>query len=457
MSSIAQVNSGKPCGEITTNLTNSINMAITQNVISTVTNVTSIASMVQGMSSLSTGLGNSVTNSENVGSGGTSNGSTKSPKNKSNGKSTTGNGSSGSSSGQAGEKGTSGSSTTQVQTAGGGNTSQNGASSNQSQGQGSESNNGSSSGTGSTGTGNSTAGSTGNTGSSNSGQNGSGQGNGSGSTVGTSQSNQEKPNGQQSTVANQDEDKSKSSGASLSGGISNSISNAEDNSSGGGGKGSGSTRSKTGSLIGNGDVVVLKSAEDPSAKNQLRFTMSITRANTNSTRVFGVLGNFTTQVKNSNLTIYRAWVLPKSTLTIIGANSSMINFDRDFFNTSTVLASKRFKGNWKKLTVMGGLNFTSGNLGQSPFTNLSAVGGGFYSFKVNNKVSGSILCLTIYSPFTHFYDGKWWESSFLVVPFNSWDYSVTKRFKFNMSLSGVYQAGKNVLNYQVLTGGKMML
>jgi len=469
MSSIAQVNSGKPCGEITTVLTNNVNMAITQNVISTVVNVTAISSMVQGMSALSTGLGNRVTNSENGGSG-TSNGNVKNGKNKSNGNGASSksgaNGNQGSgqtgtqggpSKGQTSGNGTAGS-TTQRQTTGSGNTDQGGASTNQSQGQGTGTNNGGSTGTGSTGTGNSTAGSTGNPGSSNSGQNGSNQGGGSGSSGGTAQSNQEKPNGQQNTVTTQDEDKSKSSGGGASSGISNSISNAEDNSSGGNGNGKGSSRSKTGSLIGNGDVVVLKSAEDPSAKNQLRFTMSITRANTNSTRVFGVLGNFTTQVKNSNLTLYRAWVLPKSSITMIGANSSMVNFDRDFFNTSTVLASKRFKGgNWKKLTIMSGVNYTIGNLGETKFTNLSAVGGGFYSFKINSKVSGSILCLTVYSPFTRFYDGRWWDSNFLVVPFSSWDYSITKKFKFNMSLSGVYQVGKNMLNYQVLTGGKLML
>ena len=210
-------------------------------------------------------------------------------------------------------------------------------------------------------------------------------------------------------------------------------------------------------MIGSGDIVALKSAEDPTAKNQFRFTGSLTHANTNNTRVTGVLGNFTTEINNINLTVYKAWVITESQWTIIAANSTMVDFERDAFNTTTALGSKRFKGNWKKLTAMGGLNFTAGKFGERGFYNLSAVGGGFYSFNMSKKLSGSILCLAVYSPFTQFYDGQWWNSSILMVPFSSWDYSITKTFKFNISFSGVYELNRNFMNYQILTGGKILL
>jgi hypothetical protein len=135
----------------------------------------------------------------------------------------------------------------------------------------------------------------------------------------------------------------------------------------------------------------------------------------------------------------------------------MLNFERDAFNTSTVVLSKRFKGNWKKLTAMGGLNFTTAKIGESGLNNLSAVGGGFFSYNLGKKVSGSILCLGVYSPFTHFYEGRWWESGVLLVPFNSWDYKITKTFKFNVSISGIYEMKQSVLNYQILMGGKILL
>jgi hypothetical protein len=131
----------------------------------------------------------------------------------------------------------------------------------------------------------------------------------------------------------------------------------------------------------------------------------------------------------------------------------MVNPARDFFNTTTLLTSKRFT----KLSLMGGLNFTAGAIGETGFQNLSAVGGGFYMFNAGKKVTGTLLVLGVYSPFTQFYEGQWWSSGLLVVPFSSWDYSVTKKFKFNISFSGTYELNKNMLNYQVLTGGKVML
>jgi hypothetical protein len=249
----------------------------------------------------------------------------------------------------------------------------------------------------------------------------------------------------------------KSSGGPEGSTMGNSVSNAEENSGTGGGDKKGGSKVKTGSIIGTGDIVLLRSAEDDKAANQYRITGSLTRTNTTNTRVWGMLYNFTTQINLSNITLYRAWVLPKSQWTIIGANSSMLNPDRDAFNTTTLVASKRFKGNWKKLTLMSGLNFTTAKIGESNLNNLSSVGGGFFSYNLTKKVSGSLLCLAVYSPFTHFYEGKWWESGILLVPFNSWDYSITKTFKFNMSFSGVYEMNNSVLNYQVLMGGKILL
>ena len=548
INSVAAANSSKPCGEVVTTLTTNVNMLVTQNIVSTVMNVTSIASMAQSMSSMSSGmsegLGNSVNNSENGGdnsgskkdkkdgkNNGGSSGNSSLPNNNSNSGGNTNNTSGNQTQGQGSQINSNNGNSTQQpgsngNTSGNGNTvngngnnpgssngngqenaggsngsgsngnvtngsggsssnNNNGASPNnnttgsqgsgsQTSGQTSGSNNQPSSGSGSTsgqtntsgnnssssGSGTSTNGSNsssntqgGSTGSgsntSGSGSNGGGSGTGNNGTNGTG--------GNSTTPGAQENTGTAKSGNGSTGGISNSISNSEDNS---GGKGSGSkpggSKTRTGSMIGSGDVVALKSAEDPGAKNQFKFTASLTHANTNSTKVSGLLGNYTTEIRNLNLTLYKAWVIPESQWTIIVANSSMINYEKDFFNTTTSLASKRFKGNWKKLTLMGGLNYTAGNLGETRFNNLSAVGGGFYSYNFSKKVSGSILFLAVYSPFTQFFEGQWWESGTLIVPFSSWDYSITKTFKFNISFSGVYEVNSNFLNYQVLTGGKIL-
>ena len=414
LQSIAQINSSQPCGEITKVLTNGVNAIITQNVISTVMNVTSVAAMTQSISSLSTGigssnLGNSITNSE---SGGNSN-----DKNK---------------------KENSVNSTKNNETSSGNNISPGNSTAGNKQ---ESSLNAPASGNIST---SKASGPADNSNSNNRNDK-------------TSMGNTESNNSTSADSKNQNNTSNvKSSG---SGSTANSIANAEE---GGGGSSGGSngksakSSTKTGQMIGVGDIVALKSAEDATASNQYRFTVSLTRANTNNTRVFGVLGNYTTGTNNTNITPYMALMIPKSQLTFICANSSMMNFEKDFFNTTTTMLSKKFKGNWKKLTIMGGLNFTAGSFGSSNFTNLSSVCGGFYSFNVTKRLSGSLLCLAVYSPFTQFYDGQWWESSILLVPFNAWDFGITKTFKLNISISGVYEANKSVINYQVLTGGKIL-
>ncbi len=531
INSVAAANSSQPCGEVVTQLTGNVNMIVTQNIVSTVMNVTSIANMAQSMSamsSMSNGLGNSVNNSESGSSGG-SNGS---KKDKNNGKNGGGNNSNGSSSNNSGNSSGNTNTTTSNQTQGQGSQigSNNGTSSQSTGSNGNSSGNGSttngngnnsgssngngqanSSGSGQTSGGSVNSGSSSSANPSSSGGNSGGSSNpgssGSNTTSGSSESGSTQSNttqgsntstggssntssgstggnsggsgstgsgsptggnggtgtgtnGTQTTPGAQDNTNTAKSGGGSSGGISNSISNSEDNSGSGGGNGgskNGGSRTRTGSLIGTGDVVALKSAEDPEANNQFKFTASLTHANTKNTKVSGLLGNYTTEIRNLNLTLYKAWVIPESQWTIIAANSSMLNFERDFFNTTTALASKRFKGNWKKLTLMSGVNYTWGNLGETKFSNLSAVGGGFYSYNIGKKVSGSILCLAVYSPFTQFFEGQWWQSGTLLVPFNSWDYSITKTFKFNISISGVYELNRNFLNYQVLTGGKILL
>ena len=237
------------------------------------------------------------------------------------------------------------------------------------------------------------------------------------------------------------------SGGSGGGGTTNSVSNAVSATSGGksGGK------PNAGSIVGTGDIVAIRVNEDKSS--QLRGTMSVTKSNTNNTRAKGVLLNFTSTVNNTNLTLYGAFNNKKRTNTFIVANSSMIDFERNFFNTTTMMDSKKIG----KTAFMGGLNFTVGGLGGEVFTNLSAVGGGFHPFKLNQKISGNILVLGVYSPFTKFYEGKWWDSGLLIVPFSSWDYTISKNFKYNISLSGTYELKGSVLQFQVLTGGKILL
>jgi len=331
------------------------------------------------------------------------------------------------------------------------NTGQNGGSSTQS-----GTNTGNSGGSGGTNTGNSGS-NTGNSGSGggNTGNSGSNTNNTSGS-GGSGTGTDTKTNTTDPTTTPTD---TKSGG---NGGTTNSVANAAEASSGGstsnasegsggGSKGGAKSNVRVGSIIGTGDIVAMKSAEDNT--NSFKATMSVTKSNTDNSRAKGALLNFTTAINNSNLTFYGAFTNKSKSNTLICANSTMINFDYDLFNTTTVLESHRFN----KLSLMGGINYTIGSIAETSFSNISAVGGGFYSFKASKNISGNMLLLAVYSPFTKFYEGTWWQSGTLLVPFSSWDYSISKKFKYNISFSGTWEVGKSVLQYQILTGGKIML
>jgi hypothetical protein len=243
-----------------------------------------------------------------------------------------------------------------------------------------------------------------------------------------------------------------SSGSSnnLANSLSNSVDGGSaDGGSSGGGKKSNNAAKSVGSLIASGDIVAIANTDQT---QNFRFVGSITHANTRGTRIKGVLFNFTSGVNNLNVTFYKSWINKSKKLNTVGAQSIMMDFDKNFFSTTTVLESYKVNN---KLTGMFGVNFTAGKMGERSLLNLSAVGGAHSSFKLSDRVSTSVLVLGVYSPFTQFYEGKWWDAGIIVVPFNSWDLKITKTFKFNVSFTGVYEAGKEFLNYQILTGGKL--
>ncbi len=423
VNTVSQQATNQPCDELLTATQTGQNQIITQNIISTLTSITASATM--STNSLASSVSNTTTSSSNSGGGRRNRNSTNNQQNNGNGTTNNSQGStSNSSSTQSGGSNQGGNQSP---------SSTNGNGGNQEGGTTGQSNNVSQGGGGSSEQSvNSSA------------QNPSNNGSNSGKNDPNTPNNDPKTPGGQGTT---DGTTKQSESGGGQGGTTASVSNVSSATS----SKSGGSRVRVGSIIGTGDLVVLRSNEDGS--NQFKGTMSVTKSNTNNTFAKGVLLNFTTSINNTNVTLYGARSNAKKTNTFIFANSSMIDFKRNIFNTTTVMDSKRFG----KVNMMGGLNFTIGGLAGKPFTNLSAVGGGFVPFTANKKISGNILLLGVYSPFTKFYDGKWWDSGLLIVPFSSWDYTISKSFKYNVSFSGTYEVKGSILNYQVLTGAKILL
>jgi len=227
--------------------------------------------------------------------------------------------------------------------------------------------------------------------------------------------------------------------------LANSLSNAVDG-------GSAEANKNAGSLIASGDIVVIDNRDNSNGR-QIKVVGSITHANTEQTRIKGALFTYTSVTNDFSLTFYKSWINPNRTFNLVGANTTMTDWKANHLNTTTVLESFKFYKN--KFTGMTGLNFTVGKLGERDLQNISAVAGVHRNFKISEKISTSTLLLGVYSPFTQYYEGKWWDPGVLIVPFSSWDIKITKTFKYNISFTGVWQSGGSALNFQVLTGGKI--
>ena len=238
------------------------------------------------------------------------------------------------------------------------------------------------------------------------------------------------------------EEESKEGALTMS--LANSVSNAID--------GGDADNKNRGSLIASGDIVVIDN-QDNSNGRQVKVVGSITHANTKQNRIKGALFTYTTVTNDFSLTFYKSWINPRRTFNLVGANTTMTDFNQNHLNTTTALET--FKFGKKKFTGMIGTNFTIGKLGKRELQNLSAVSGVHRNFRVSPKITTSALILGVYSPFTQYYEGKWWDPGLLIVPFSSWDIQITKTFKYNISFTGVWQSGGNALNYQILTGGKI--
>jgi hypothetical protein len=405
---VSQQNSNSPCQSVTTAIVNSITNVTVANTLTVVTNVISVTNVAQSIATIGGSMGSSmtataggVTNSSQSEGGSTNQNSKDDKKSDSN-------------------------------TSTGTNTGTAGASPTGNQNQGGQTNPNPSGGTPSQ------------------------------PSSGTPQQGGETTNPNQPTSTGSSTSESSVEGSSgSSNNLANSLSNSVDggsadggSSSGGGGTSGGGKKSNSaaknvGSLIASGDVVAIANTDQT---QNFRFVGSITHANTRGTRIKGVLFNYTSGVNNLNVTFYKSWVNKSKKLNTVGAQSIMMDFDKNFFSTTTVLESYKVSN---KLTGMFGVNFTAGKMGERSLLNLSAVAGGHSSFKLSDRVSTSVLVLGVYSPFTQFYEGKWWDAGIIIVPFNSWDLKITKTFKFNVSFTGVYEAGKEFLNYQILTGGKL--
>jgi len=207
---------------------------------------------------------------------------------------------------------------------------------------------------------------------------------------------------------------------------------------------------KQGNLMVTGDIVMISSASGNEPR-QFRVNASTVKVNTENTFAKGALINYTSGAQNSCITLFYALRSGKYTTTV--ANSTMLNTQKDLFNTISIM--KSYKSG--KFTFTMGQNITTGKLGESKFKSLSTLAGVVTNFNINKSIGSTVMLVMVYSPYIYYYEGIWYKSGFMAVPFTSFDYRITKKFKLNLSFSGIQPINDAPLNYQVLLGGKALL
>ena len=310
---------------------------------------------------------------------------------------------------------------------------------------------------GSTGGGDTGGGSTG--GSSGGGDNGSGSSGSSGGGTGSGGNTEGNVGSDGGGVTTGDDD----SGTSMGGAVgdkdidteSGGQSSDSDDSGGGGGKKKNGPRARKGSLIASGDMVLIRNGSDYKAtgNDNFKLNLGMTYANTEQTLTAGTLLNYTTGQNEIALTVYGSWKVEESM--IVGSDAFLYNIKQQtWFNTGNLMYAYK---QTKYTTILFGTNYSIGRVGEENFQNWAGNMGVFSTFNGYKGISMNGMMIAMYSPYTFFYEGQWLKGGFLFVPLTSVDFKVTDTFKLNVSTSTVYLMGQGILNFQVMTGGKMLL
>ena len=446
---VASVNAASPpgsnpCAGNAGAVSGSTSASVGTNVTNTVTNVTGALSVLGGTTTTASG---------GMGAGGSTGGSSSSGSSNSN---DSGN-DQGSTSDSDSDSDSGSGSTNSGSSNDGSSGSSSGGSGSTDSGSGSGSSGGGDTGGGSSG---STSGGSGDGGGS-SGSSGSGGGSGGGTS--SSSNNSEGSGGVDGTGTGTDGGGDSNSGGAVgdksiessSGGQSDSDSESDSGGSGGGKKKKNGPRARKGSLIASGDMVVVRNGSDykQGGNDNLKLNAGMTYANTNQTLAAGALFNYTTGQNEFALTGYGSLKIEESML--VGSNSFLYNAKQEtWFNTGNFMYA--FKQT-SYMTVLFGTNFSLGKLGEENFSNWSAQVGVFTTFNGYKGVAINLMGIGMYSPYTFFYEGQWFKGGFLLVPLTSFDFSVTDTFKLNISTSTVMLQGQGILNFQLMTGTKMLL
>jgi hypothetical protein len=85
------------------------------------------------------------------------------------------------------------------------------------------------------------------------------------------------------------------------------------------------------------------------------------------------------------------------------------------------------------------------------------IGGFMYKGNLTKNIDATIIAASVYAPYTKYYTESLLKSKPIIVPFLNLNYSMTKTFKVGLTAGGTYIANQDIVNYQILIGGKLKI
>lgn len=202
-----------------------------------------------------------------------------------------------------------------------------------------------------------------------------------------------------------------------------------------------------------GDIVGVQTLKDQS--QDARATMSFTRVKGDGTSSLGLAADYMVNSKIGNFNGIRSWMgVNKKGHKHINVLSGGVNLMPKSYNGSMLFVRVN---SLKNFTALYGAAASYGKLFEEEVISTLLIGGFMYKGQLTKHIDATIITASVYAPYTKYYTESLFKAQPIIVPFLNINYSITKTFKFGITAGGTYIANQDIVNYQVLMGGKLKI
>jgi hypothetical protein len=202
-----------------------------------------------------------------------------------------------------------------------------------------------------------------------------------------------------------------------------------------------------------GDIVGVQTVKDQA--QDARATMSFTRVKGDGTASIGFAADYMVNAKIGNFNGIRSWMgVNKKGNKHINVLSAGINLMPKSYNGSLLFVRVN---SLKNFTALYGAAGSYGQLFEEEVISTLLIGGFMYKGQLTKHIDATVIAASVYAPYTKYYTESLFKSQPIIVPFLNINYSLTKSFKFGLTAGGTYIANQDIVNYQVLMGGKLKI